>query len=360
MKKANAVLLLLTYAATGFTQGVRPVTIGDEAPAFKVAHWLKGEPGGGVEQGKVNVVEFWATWCAPCIANFPHLSKLAIAYQSRGVDVFGISVSERKGVDLDSLKRFVAGPKGQNMHYVVGADDSSKYMATHWQRAAGRGGIPFAMIVDKSGKIAWFGHPMLMDKPLEQIVNGTWDLTAARRKFSEDRRLDSIDNSIIPRFNDYLSGKNPSVPLAVLDSFVAAEPALKYRQYLSHYRIAFLLNSAPEKAVAFARQAWAANDFPDWKGVSDMVYYRVNKKIALPPSVYVLGAEALQAQIDTYPWSMDIPATYSDMAAWYFKAGDKAKAQDAQKEAIEAARKKEGFSPDKLKAFEAKLQDYEK
>ena len=54
-------------------------------------------------------------------------------------------------------------------------------MAKNWMTAAGQEGIPTAFIVNKEGKIAWIGHPMEMDKPLEKIVAGTWDLKERAR-----------------------------------------------------------------------------------------------------------------------------------------------------------------------------------
>jgi thiol-disulfide isomerase/thioredoxin len=48
----------------------------DPAPPLKVSKWLKGEEVKRFEPGKVYVVEFWATWCGPCIAFMPHLAEL--------------------------------------------------------------------------------------------------------------------------------------------------------------------------------------------------------------------------------------------------------------------------------------------
>ena len=362
MKRTVSYPFLLATLFAGMTFQGRaqkgPLQIGDDAPAFKVATWLKGNPGSGIERGKVNIVEFWATWCAPCLANVPHLSKLTAEYAPKGVKVFGISVSERKTVDADSLRRFIAGPKGQGMHYIVGADDSAKYMATNWYQATGQRGIPFAMVVDRNGKIAWMGHPAVIEKALEKIVDGHWDLREQRKLFAEDRRLDSIDGSIIPQFNTYTNPKNNAAGLVALDSLLQKEPALKYRHYTAHYTFVFLINTNPEKAVAFARETWAANDFPDWKGVSDMMHYLQSKNAVLPPSAYVLGADALQAQLDHYPWAMNAPDTYNEIASFQFLAGDRAKAVASEEKAIESAKKDEKFSAEQLAKYQESLNRY--
>ena len=358
MKRIVFIVMMIAAVRGYGQQGNNVLQVGDDAPAFKVAHWLKGDPGAGIERGKVNIVEFWATWCAPCLANVPHLSKLTEEYTPKGVKVFGISVFERKNVDYDSLKRFIAGPKGQGMHYIVGADDSTKYMAAHWPQATGQRGIPFAMVVDRNGKIAWMGHPAVIEKALGKIVSGNWDLKEQRKRFAEDRRLDSIDGSIITQFNTYTIPKNNTIGLAAIDSLLKKEPALKYRHYTAHYTFVFLVNTDPEKAVAFAREAWAANDFPEWKSVSDMVHYRHSKNAQLPPSVYILGADALQAQLDHYPWAMNAPDTYNEIASFRFLAGDRTKAVASEEKAIESAKKDPKFSAEQLAKYQENLTKY--
>ena len=50
--------------------------VGDPAPPLSVELWLKGEPVNEFKRGTVYVVEFWATWCSPCVAAIPHLNQL--------------------------------------------------------------------------------------------------------------------------------------------------------------------------------------------------------------------------------------------------------------------------------------------
>lgn len=339
MQRIYLLLGFVLLSASGWSQDRKPhLEIGDDAPEFQVAYWLKNTTGAHLQKGTVTVVEFWATWCGPCLANVPHLSHVAEEYKSKNVQVFGIDGSERKGVGLDSLKRFIIGEKGGQMHYMVGADDSTKFMATHWLKAAGTGSIPFAIVVDGNGKIAWYGHPLLIDKPLEQIVDGKWDIPVVKKTFLENKRLDSIDMSIIPEFNTYLGAKKYKEGLEAADSLVRREPNLKYRNYTAHYTFVCLLMIKPEDAVAFAREAWAHNDFPNWKGVSDMVAYSRMKNISLPSSAYELGTAALKEQLDHYPGAMDFPATYDEMASDEYAAGNTGKAIAYEHKALDLAK----------------------
>ncbi len=58
-------------------------------------------------KGTVVVIDFWATWCGPCVAEMPHLKELYARYHNRGVEFIGISLDrpEKEG-GLDKLKKF--------------------------------------------------------------------------------------------------------------------------------------------------------------------------------------------------------------------------------------------------------------
>lgn len=161
------------------------LSLGDKAPKLYIEKWVKGDAVTSIEQGKVYVIEFWATWCQPCITSIPHLTKLQATYKDKGLTIIGISSDEENG--LASVEPFVQ-KQGDKMNYVVGWDDAGRTAAA-WMQAAQVRGIPHAFIIDREGRLAFTGHPMMMDDPLEQIVAGTWDLAQAKQSQENERAL---------------------------------------------------------------------------------------------------------------------------------------------------------------------------
>lgn len=160
-------------------QAATGLTVGSKAPALKIAQWVRGDSISGFEKGHTYVVEFWATWCGPCIAAFPHLAELQKKHKD-DLTVIGVNIWEQaEGQDRVKLvNEFVA--EHDEMAYTVALEEGTA-MAENWMRAAGRNGIPSAFIVNGDGQVAWMGHPMAMDEPLQQIIGGDYDLEAARK-----------------------------------------------------------------------------------------------------------------------------------------------------------------------------------
>jgi len=156
-------LALLTLATA-----VSAVEIGADAPPLESATWIKGEAPDLARQ--VTVVEFWATWCPPCLESIPHLSQLQDRYGDR-IAIVGIS-----NEDQATVKPFVE-ERGEDMDYAVGIMTGAAYDA--YMREVN--GIPTAFIVDTEGQIAWKGHPMAMDRALQEIVDGRFDPARAQR-----------------------------------------------------------------------------------------------------------------------------------------------------------------------------------
>src|SRR5579872_2916797 len=71
-------------------------SVGDDPPALRVTKWLQGAEVKEFAAGKVYVVDFWTTWCDPCIAVMPHISSLQKEYREQGVNFIGFTALDEK------------------------------------------------------------------------------------------------------------------------------------------------------------------------------------------------------------------------------------------------------------------------
>lgn len=103
------------------------------------------------EKGNVVLVNFWATWCAPCREEFPDLVRLQKAYGDKGLRVIGISTDFSK--QLPAVETFLARqrPPFPNYHKKSGGDDQDFIEAVDpkWS-----GELPFSVLFGRDGRVA--------------------------------------------------------------------------------------------------------------------------------------------------------------------------------------------------------------
>nr|WP_276315597.1 TlpA disulfide reductase family protein [Mesorhizobium jarvisii] len=149
--------------------------IDSPAPSIKVENWLRGEPLTTFEPGKVYIIEFWATWCGPCVDGMSHLMQLQEKYRDSGVEIVGVAASEAAPTADEARSKLDAWltEKFSNLNYRM-AFDSTGEMKKLWMEPSFSFTIPTSFVVDRDAHIAFIGGPTKLDEVLPKVLNGSW------------------------------------------------------------------------------------------------------------------------------------------------------------------------------------------
>ena len=151
-QRSDAWIWVLVIAATcsvvalAVVQGRHPPgqLTGKAAPA--VALPLLGGGRSSIQAGKVTLVDFWATWCAPCRASMPRVQKLYTEYKSDGVELYSVDTDDESPDREPQVREFLL----QNgLTFPVVLDDGSA------ERAFSIASLPTMLLLDREGKVAW-------------------------------------------------------------------------------------------------------------------------------------------------------------------------------------------------------------
>jgi thiol-disulfide isomerase/thioredoxin len=117
-------------------------------------------------QGKVTIVNFWATWCPPCLKEFPDIIKLYNQYHDRGLEVVAISMNEPE--EMEDIAAFIQDHNPPFPVYLAATLDETFYsgIGNDWQ-----GLIPLTLIFDTEGKSAHFHLKEVNFAGLEQDIS---------------------------------------------------------------------------------------------------------------------------------------------------------------------------------------------
>lgn len=346
--------LILCHASGASAQ---TLGIGDPAPKLEVKEFVKGKPFSKFEKGRTYVVEFWATWCGPCRTSIPHLT--ALQKKHKEVTFLGVSVFEN---DQKAVKPFVK-EMGDKMGYSVAMDDvpagagrGEGKMAKSWMQAAGQDGIPAAFIINGEGRIAWIGHPMSMDKPLEQIVAGKWDIEAAIAANREEQAQRRKMAELRGKLTKAQQSGDPKKMLEVIDEAITDDP--KMESMLGLQRLFLLVRQIgdKEKALQYGEHLLSKPLKDNPQALNGLAWMLVDPDAPkLDPAFAGLAVRAAE-RADELTGGKDA-AVADTLAKAYFDNGSPAKALETQERAIQLAK---GTPLEKDPGLQARLEQYKK
>jgi uncharacterized protein (TIGR03435 family) len=153
--------------------------VGDVSPLLSATALLQAPEGATLDaatlRGKVVVLEFWATWCGPCVAAIPHLNDLADQFKDKSVRFIATTAEDEATVQPFLKKRPI--------HAWV-ALDTNRAM----NKAFAVTGIPHTVVLDKEGNIAAIAYPT------ELTAQHLSDLLAGKKISLSEARGEEVPN----------------------------------------------------------------------------------------------------------------------------------------------------------------------
>lgn len=112
--------------------------------------------------GKITIINFWATWCPPCVKEIPMFMELQRTYSEKGIQLIGIALD-----DPENVQRFAARLK-INYPILLGEDLG---IAVAKRLGNQMGGLPFTTVVDQHGQMVLQYLGELEDMVIKQIIH---------------------------------------------------------------------------------------------------------------------------------------------------------------------------------------------
>lgn len=325
--------LLLIPAALFAADDAKPLlSIGDKAPPLHIGEWIQGEPVKEFEKGKIYVLDFWATWCGPCVEAIPKLNKLHLDYADKGVVVIGMNCLEDEDSDI---AKFVK-KQGNKLSYRVATDDLTKSeegkMVDAWLTAAAQEYIPVVFLVNKEGVIAWIGHPIDLPEVLPQVLEDKWDVAKAKQDFLNRAKQAKELFALQEKLEAAIDEKRVDDALKAIDEMLKLEPGAASKSGVTKFLLLLRMDEY-EKAYAmndelfkqYNNDSEALNEI-SWSIMDNEDLAKRDFEMAMK---FAVRANEVAKGED--------PAILDTLARAHFDTGKIAKAIELQTQAVEKA-----------------------
>ena len=159
------------------------------APEIKITNWLKNAPADKTLANKFIVLEFWATWCKPCLEYVPHLNELQKKYKQD--NLLFLSISDEKEARISKILEKI------NFETIVVTDTSKTTFENYKSLEYNDVMRPTTVLIDDKGKVKWVGYPKLLtEKVLQSFLQNklTFYNYYTSKQFKKD--IASNDNKL--------------------------------------------------------------------------------------------------------------------------------------------------------------------
>ena len=163
-----SVLALLTGVFTSQWISQSGLASEPSIKAFFANSWQtpEGKPANSDDwRGKILVVNFWASWCPPCVEEMPTLDKIAQEYASKNVLIVGIGIDSPSNIREFLEKTPVSYP------IVIGGLEGSNLAK---QMGNSQGALPYTVIVNQNGKAVFTKLGKISEEELKKAINSAF------------------------------------------------------------------------------------------------------------------------------------------------------------------------------------------
>ena len=173
---AAAAVLVIAFLTTPALVAAKA----DKAPEIEAGTWINSDTLKLEDlKGKVVIIDFWATWCAPCRMVIPYLAKYYEKYKDKGVVVIGFTriypfyadeLQQKRGIsDKEHLRLIKEFVKRYKIEYPVAVAENNDVFNTY--RISG---IPTMVFIDKKGNVSYVkvgaNNPKLIEKKIQELL----------------------------------------------------------------------------------------------------------------------------------------------------------------------------------------------
>jgi cytochrome c biogenesis protein CcmG/thiol:disulfide interchange protein DsbE len=130
----------------GRREGSRGLAAIADRPAPRISLPLLGGGKTALPAGKITIVDFWATWCAPCRSSMPRVQKVWTEYQPRGVELYSVDTDDASPDREVQVREFL---QQNRLTFPVALDDGTA------SSAFSVSSLPTLVLLDRSGHVVW-------------------------------------------------------------------------------------------------------------------------------------------------------------------------------------------------------------